>query len=77
MKKADFDRLKVGDVVKIRHHAKGRNDGRKGKIMLKEGEYVCLMPLDGEPLYMTVEQYRNAEPRLSMVVLNVQSIDLI
>lgn len=45
--------------------------------MLKEGEYVCLMPLDGEPLYMTADQYRNAEPRLSMVVLNVQSIDLI
>jgi hypothetical protein len=77
MKRADFDRLKVGDVIKIRHHAKGRNDGRKGKIMLKEGEYVCLMPLDGEPLYMTADQYRNAEPRLSMVVLNVQSIDLI
>jgi len=77
MKRADFDRLKVGDVVKIRHHARGRNDGRKGKIMLKEGEYVCLMPLDGEPLYMSVDQYRNAEPRLSMVVLNVQSIDLI
>ena len=77
MKRADFDRLKVDDVVKIRHHARGRNDGRKGKIMLKEGEYVCLMPLDGEPLYMSVDQYRNAEPRLSMVVLNVQSIDLI
>ena len=77
MKRSDFDRLKVGDVIKIRHHAKDRNDGRKGKIMLKEGEYVCLMPLDGEPLYMTADQYRNTEPHLPMVVLNVQSIDLI
>ena len=40
MKRADFDKLNVGDIVKIRHHAKGSNDGRHGKIVLKQGEYV-------------------------------------
>lgn len=77
MKRADYDKLKVGDIVKIRHHAKGRNDGRHGKIVLKQGEYVCLVPLDGEPLYMTDTQYRNTDPHLPMVVLHLQNIDLL
>ena len=76
MKRADFDKLQVGDIVKIRHHAKGRNNGRTGKIVFKRDDYVCLVPLDGEPLYMTSEQYPYIEPHLPMVVLHLGNIDL-
>ena len=74
MKRADFNNLKIGDHVQIKKNK--CNEGRLGKIVYKAGEYVCLVPLDNEPLYKSPNQYRKSDPMLTMIVLHLSTLAL-
>ena len=74
MKRADFEKLNIGDRVQIKKNKS--NEGRFGKIVYKAGEYVCLVPLENEPLYRSDSQYWYSDPKLTMIVLHLSTIAL-
>lgn len=72
MKRVDFEKLKIGDCVQIKKNK--CNEGRFGKIVYKAGEYVCLIPLDNEPLYKSPNQYPYSDPTLTMIVSHLSAL---
>lgn len=56
MKQYEFNKIKIGDYVRIKM---GHNKGRIGEIVFIEDNYICVRPLKNEAPFLDPQGYRH------------------